>query len=168
MSDGDPRQTLLEARAARYRLDAAPVDASRATDMVVFERAGARYGVPIAALSGIHRLDSFTPLPGMTRAVKGLANVQGQLVAVHDLGSFAKPPRPPGAEIWLLVCQGSSSPLALLADDVDGVRSVAVDQLGAPPISLDAVRDCFAGFGEDGVGFLDLAHLLEHDEFFKA
>lgn len=169
MSERDDRRAVLEQRALRYRHrlggDEAPADT---IDVVVFERGGALYGVPITSLSAIRRAASLTLLPGLSPAVKGLANVQGRLVAVHDIGSFAKAPRPLGAEIWLLLCRGAGAGVALLADDVHGVRSVVPSQLAPPPVSLDSIRDCFIGFGEDGVAYLDLPRLLSNDDFFHA
>lgn len=169
MSQGDETRRILEQRARRYRhvLDADEAAAST-TDMVVFERAGAPYGLPIVRLAAIHRLDSITLLPGLSPVIKGLANVAGSLVAVHDIGSFAKEAQPLGAEIWLLVCRGVGDGVALLADDVAGVRPVASAQLKAPPVALESVRDCFLGIGQDDVAYLDLPRLLLHDDFFKA
>ena len=163
----DDRQVLAE-RAARYRAAVSDGPAERGLEMVLFQRCGARYGVPITALSGIHRVAGITRLPGLSPVVKGLANVQGRLVAVHDIGSFAKASREPGDELWLLVDHGEAASVALLADAVDGVRRVSSDDLREPPLSLEAIRDCFTGFDADGVGYLSLQRLLHNQDFFSA
>ncbi len=164
----DTTRQVLEARALRYRQRLDQDEAVQTTDMVVFERGGGLYGTAITELRGIHRPSQLSLLPGISPTVKGLANVQGRIVAVHDVGSFAKEPRPVGPEPWLLLCADAGDGIALLADDVRGVRSVAISQLRAPPVSLDSVRDCFIGFGKDGVAYLDIPRLLLNDGFFKA
>lgn len=162
-------QAILAARARRYREGLADDDVrTDRVEMALFRRAGSAYGVPIARLSSIHRAATLTSLPGLSGAVKGLANVRGRLVAVHDLGSFAKEPHPLGEELWLLVCGGRASGVALLADGVDEVRSIDVSRLAEPPLSLSSIRGCFVGFDPSGVGYVDLDQLLLTPAFFQA
>lgn len=164
----DDLALLLERRAARYSARTARDLVSEADQMVVFVRAGASYAVRLEALASIHRLSALVPLPGVAPTIAGLAGVEGRILTVHDIGSFAKPARPVGAEAWVLVCRGDPPDTGLLADGVTGLRPVIASTLSPPPISLDAVHDCFAGFTEDGVGCLALDALFRRPDFFDA
>jgi purine-binding chemotaxis protein CheW len=165
-------RALLRSRAARYR--AAPVvSGSAAADeghvaMVVFERCGARYGIALDALEVLQRARAITRLPGVSPVIQGLERVRGRVVAVHDLGCFGRPPQALGGGGWLLVGRGVAASVALLADDVDGVRIIDPTLLRAPPISLAGRRSCYLGFDEHGTAFLDFERLVQNEDFFHA
>lgn len=167
-------RAVLAERAQRYREPSSESSAigldgaEQRLAMVLFERAGARYGVPLDALEGLQRSAGITPLPGVSPVIKGLEKVRGRIVAVHDLGAFGKTPHPIGGRAWLLIGRDQAASLALLADDIEGVELIHRHELREAPIALGDRRGCFLGFGEDGVAYLDFDALIAHAPFFRA
>ncbi len=173
-ADDDEHSALavLAERARRYRKLPSETGIGAGADlkiaMVLFERAGARYGAPLDALDGLQRSEAITPLPGVSPVIKGLEKIRGRIVTVHDLGSFGKAAHPVGEKAWLLIGRDQRSSVALLADDIEGIEMIYRSGLRPAPIALGDRRDCFMGFGEDGVAYLDFDKLIAHEPFFRA
>lgn len=158
---------VLSDRAERYRmLEQERVDGGRS--MVIFSRGGTDYSTPVESISEIRITDQITALPGVSPVIKGVVNVRGRMAAVHDLASFNKPASPLPAIPWLLIGYGPTRDIALLADDVDGIRPMTEAELRPLPVSLSHKGAGFVGVGPGGVIVLDPPRLVESPDFFFA
>jgi len=124
---------ILEERA--HRLAAPPVrpSAGKSTDVLVFLRAGERYGVEALHVKEVRPTTSPTPLPGRRPGLAGIANHRGRILAVVDLGGLR--PRERGRpEGRIVAVQARDMAFGLLADEITGIVPIAQAEItvGAP------------------------------------
>lgn len=158
---------LLAERAERYR-QLEQSEARGGQLMVVFRRGETNYAAPLDSISAIRLSDRITTLPGISPVIKGVVNARGQMAAVHDLASFAKPACGLPKLAWLLIGHGPTRGSALLADEVDDIRRFHQAEIRPVPLSLAHKGPGFVGATEDGVVILDPPGLLSSPEFFFA
>jgi purine-binding chemotaxis protein CheW len=95
-------------------------------EILVFEVAGRRYGLPVAVVQELARAVTVTPVPGMPPGVEGVINVRGQVVPVFDLRCrFGLPVRPVELGDHLIVARSGSRRVALRVD-----RALEIAPLG--------------------------------------
>ncbi|MEO8603450.1 MAG: chemotaxis protein CheW [bacterium] len=103
-------------------------------EVLVFEIAGWRYGIPASDVRELLRSVTVTPLPNAPAAVEGLVNVRGAVIAVLDLrkrlGLPAKALDP--ADHFVLARTGGRD-VVLRVDR-------ALDVLQVPPEDIENVR----------------------------
>lgn len=157
---------LLARRAARYRQRSAAVSVD-SLEFVVFERAGVRYAIDVRQLLEIRPLARLTAVPGAAPVIKGIVQVRGQVVALHDLASLAGD-LPPGPSPFALVGTGEAAMIALLADSVEGVAPFDLADIHQPPVTLGLPEDCISGVTADGALILHLGGLIMQSTFFQA
>jgi chemotaxis signal transduction protein len=158
---------LLQRRAARFQRQET-VEEDQGSGMVVFERQGTHYALPLEELSEIRLAPRISPVPGVSAVIRGVVHMRGRMVAVHDLaclggGRVAVPSRP-----WLLLGQGEQGGVALIADDVEGVRQIRSEALRPVPLPLCSTLGSAAGVTEDDVIVLHLPALASDPSFFCA
>src|SRR5205085_8492167 len=104
-------------------------------DVLVFEVAGRRFGLPAAVVREVLRAVALTPLPKAPAVVEGLVNVRGTLVPVLDVrGRFGLPAKPLAPTDHLIVARAGGRLVALRVDH-------AHDLLPLTPADLRPARD---------------------------
>jgi len=117
------------------------------------------FGLPVARLREIVETPSVTPLPRLPAALRGIAQVRGELLAVADLATLLgldKPSRPG----CLAVLVGERGTLGLQATRTVGFRDIYEEELsgggeGERPL-LGVTRDL--------VTLLDVDRLLANEQ----
>lgn len=134
-SSPEDTRRILEARArAAARPVAAPDEVER-LEVLAFSLAGETYGVETRYVREARLLEELTELPCTPPFVAGVTSLHGQVVAIVDLRCFFGLPAPGITELNRVVVLGNRDETAfgLLADSVEGVRSIAVpEQEGLP------------------------------------
>jgi purine-binding chemotaxis protein CheW len=133
-------QRTLEERARRLAAPRErPADAE-STDVLVFLRAGERYGVEALHVKEVLPTTSPTPLPGRRPGLAGVANHRGHILAVVDLGGLR--PRSSGRpEGPIVVVEAPGMVFGLLADEITGIVPIdRVEMTGGAPGSEVWVR----------------------------
>ena len=104
--------------------------------IVVFRLDEQRYAVPLAVAERVVQVAEITPLPHAPRAILGVLNVHGQVVAVLDLRQrLGLQTRELILSDELLLVRAGQRIIALLVDGVEGVMEcprpaqVAVDRI---------------------------------------
>lgn len=161
------REVVLARRAERYRRVEQQVVTDR-VELVVFRRGGVRYGVRLDTLEEIRSARRISPLPGVSPVIRGVINVRGQIVAMHDLAAFRGATEPLPEQPWAVIGHGESSLIALVADQVEGVQRPENDAIRPIPLSMGDKESCFSGVLDDGTVVLDFAGLAGSAGFFLA
>jgi purine-binding chemotaxis protein CheW len=105
------------------------------TQLVVFSLKGLRCALHLAVVGRIERAVAVSPLPRAPEIVLGVINVRGRVFPVVDLRKrFRLPSRPIDAGDRLILASTSRRPVALLAEEVEGVESFTADRLAAEGI----------------------------------
>ena len=124
---------ILEERARRLATPIELPSRAESTEILVFLRAGERYGVEAFHVSEVLPTTSPTPLPGRRPALAGLMNHHGRVLAVVDLGGLRA--RSSGRPEGLIVAvEVPGMAFGLLADEVTGIVPIARADMatGAP------------------------------------
>ncbi|GAB4572165.1 MAG: hypothetical protein Kow0077_10770 [Anaerolineae bacterium] len=127
--------------------------------MLIYERAGERYGIPVShVLHGITEARS-TPLPCVPPFYRGLITLRGQILTVLDLQRFwhlpvQKDPSPPR----LIVITPGQLTLALQVDDIHNLADVNPAEI-IPPLTAGITLPHVQGLSPDGIVILDMDSL---------
>lgn len=115
-----------------------PVAGRQQREVLVFEVAGQRHGLPAGDVRGLIRAAAVTPFPQSPPGVEGILNLRGQVVPVIDVRRrLGLPQKALEPSDHFLVAQGPSGPVALHVDraldlaqvqngDIQEARNVAV------------------------------------------
>jgi purine-binding chemotaxis protein CheW len=137
---------------------------------VVFELAGERYGLPVAAVLEILRVGTLTRVPHSPVPVRGITNLRGRVLAVVDLRvRLGLPAAAVDARSRILVVDSRQRVLGLLVDAALQVRKLLPSALTPPPADVmtersDYIRGVYH-LEDQLIIALDLDRaLLIHDE----
>lgn len=138
---------------------------SEGTEMVEFVLSGENYAFASTAIREIYPVKEITPLPCTPPFVAGIINLRGQILSVLDLKQlFGLPRNTQSVSNRVLIIGSQEMEIGVIADEVLGVRMVALDDVQALPSTLSGVRsDYIEGVTTDRLILLDAQRLL-HDE----
>ncbi len=161
------RDAILARRAERYR-KVEERQSADTVDLVVFRRLANTYGVSLEALEEIRMAQNLTQVPDVKPVIRGIINVRGHIVAVHDLasvdGANARMPETP----WAVIGRAGETSLAIVADEVHGVIRPVEKSIRPVPLSIKRGDTGFQGVLDDGTLVLDFEELLQSEEFVVA
>ncbi|MBF0183263.1 MAG: purine-binding chemotaxis protein CheW [Magnetococcales bacterium] len=124
----DANERLLRRRAERLAIpeQSTAVDPTALT-VVEFLLDDEHYAIELRHIREIVPFRELTPVPGVQEAILGVVNLRGEIVALLDLRRlFALSPQAADAESRLIVLRSAEMEMALLADQVVGVRVVTL------------------------------------------
>lgn len=168
----DITNTLREMRAEYWR----SIEENQATadveirDYVVIRLGGERFGLLSAMTREVLRMPRLVRVPRVAEHIPGVINLRGEIVAVTDLRALLGLPikeLPLGGR--LIVAESAGLLTALVAEEVEGIRSVVADAI--EPLTKgpgDFLRETAEGRVVDDEGMLvllDLAKILARPEF---
>lgn len=136
---------------------------SATTEILIFEIAASRYGVPAAKVRELLRAVSVTPLPNAPRFVEGIINVRGELIPVVDLAArFGLPNRPISHTDHLIVVWTGEHTVAIRAERASHLVRVEARQIEPVDRHVPGMRS------REGVAMLSegLVLLIEPEKLF--
>ncbi len=100
------------------------------TDKIVhFALNEMRFALYLPAVERIYRLVEITPLPKAPAIVLGLVNIQGRVIPVVNVRKrFHLPEREPELSDKLVLAHTAQRPVALIVDDVGGVKEISDEE----------------------------------------
>ncbi|GAB4521002.1 MAG: chemotaxis protein CheW [Anaerolineae bacterium] len=137
--------------------------------LVIFRLGAERFGVDIAQVQGIERLQPITRVPQAPPFIKGVINLRGQITPIMDLRQrFGFEEAEATKETRLVVVMLRGQRMALLVDAVDGVLRVSADSIEPPSAWVASVdTSCVLGIAKTEQGLiilLDLDRVLSGEE----
>ncbi len=115
---------ILEERARRLAAPPDPPSNAESIEVLVFLRAGERYGVEALQVKEVLPTTSPTPLPGRRPGLAGVANHRGRILAVVDLGGL-RPRSAARTEGRIVAVEVPGMAFGLLADEITGIVPIA-------------------------------------------
>lgn len=140
---------------------------ARIRQFLSFAVDGRPYCVGIADVREIRQWMRATPLPNQPPHVLGVLNLRGSIVPVQDLRILLGAPAPDPVDTNVIVIvQVGTRRAGLLVDSVSDILSLAEEEIQPVPIGRtrdgsEALLEALATQGEQMVGILDLARVLE-------
>lgn len=137
--------------------------------LVVFDLAGEHYGVDIAAVEGIIKLQAITSVPHAPAFVEGVTNLRGKVLPVIDLRKrFGLPQAQPTKDSRIVVVEMNGATVGMVVDGVSEVLRVGAEAIEPPSPIVTTVDSAFirgiAKVGERLVILLDLGKVLSAEE----
>lgn len=136
---------------------------------VVFDVANEHYGVDIAAVESIIKIQAITAVPGAPNFVEGVTNLRGTVLPVIDLRKRFKLPRQETHKNnRIVVVDMSGAKVGMVVDAVSEVLRVPAEAV-EPPSPLVSTTDTafirgIAKVDDRLVILVDLAKVLSKDE----
>ncbi|MGI8546857.1 MAG: chemotaxis protein CheW [Gemmatimonadaceae bacterium] len=128
------------------------------TDLLIFELAGVRGGLPVASVREIVRAVQISPLPGAPSVIEGVINVRGSVIPVVSLRArLGLPPSTLDASEHMIVMSALQRDVALRVDRALTLAPVADEDISSP----DALTG--AAWNVAGVARLADGLLVIHD-----
>jgi purine-binding chemotaxis protein CheW len=136
---------------------------------VIFELEGEYYGVPIAEVETIIKMQAVTRLPNMPGFLQGVTNLRGKVLPVVDLRSrFGMSCGAATDKTRIIVAALEAHHLGLVVDGVSEVMTVPAGAVEPPPSFTASVNASFitgiARVGSRLIILLDLFKVLREDE----
>ena len=92
--------------------------------ILLFAVGGLKHALPLSGVERVELAAEVTPLPEAPHVVIGALNVRGRILAVLSMRRrLHLPERGVTAEDWIIIVQSSRRRIALIVDEVMGVRS---------------------------------------------
>jgi purine-binding chemotaxis protein CheW len=137
--------------------------------LVVFQLCGQHYGVDIAAVESIIKMQPITLVPRTLAFVEGVTNLRGTVLPVFDLRKrFGLPPQEPTKDTRIITIQLPGNTAGIIVDSVLEVLRVPEDLIEPPPpIATTADSTYLVGIAKVNDQFvilLDLSQVLTTEE----
>ena len=140
----DDVRRILEARARAAAKPPEQPDHVIRLDILTFSLSGETYGVETGRVREVCRLKDLTALPCTPPFVAGIMNLRGDILAVLDLRQFFQLPAKGLTDLnRVIVLKRGDDELGLLADSIDGVRTVPTTHLQGGLPTLTGIRERF-------------------------
>ncbi len=132
---------------------------------VIFEVAGESYGVDIAVVESIIKVQPITIVPHAPPFVEGITNLRGEVLPIIDLHKrFGMPVREPTRDSRIVVVSMGNIKVGMIVDGVSEVLTVPHENIEPPPAMVTSMNSAFitgiAKVGERLVILLDLGKVL--------
>jgi purine-binding chemotaxis protein CheW len=113
--------------------------------LVVFDLANECYGVDIAAVESIIKMQPITAVPRTASFVEGVTNLRGAVLPVVDLRKrFGLPVREASKDTRIVVVEVQGETVGMVVDAVLEVLSVSEANVEPPPSLVSTVESDFA------------------------
>jgi purine-binding chemotaxis protein CheW len=137
--------------------------------LVVFELANEHYGLDIATVEGIIKMQAITRMPQAPNFVEGVTNLRGSVVPVIDLRKrFGLEHQEETRDTRIVVVYMDRTKVGMIVDGVSEVLRVPEDAIEPPPTMVTTVNSAFikgiAKLENRLVILLDLNRVLSLDE----
>lgn len=137
--------------------------------LVVFELAGEHYGVDIAAVESIIKMQTITAVPHAPAFVEGVINLRGKVLPVVDLRErFGLPSQEIGSDSRIIVVNLTSMEIGMIVDAVSEVLTVSDSAIEPPPPLVITIDSSFitgiAKMADRLIILLDLSRVLSLNE----
>ena len=164
-----PQETRLILRARARVLAQEPQQAASALDLldiIEFRLASETYGIESAFIRETYPLKDLTPLPGVPPFVLGIINVRGQILSVIDLKKFFNlSANGLGQLNKLIILRNEQMEFGILADDILGARSIALEAIQAAPPTVSGIgAQHLRGVTAERVIILDSERILGDEQ----
>ena len=139
------------------------------TQIVVFELGSENFGVEIASVESIIKMQPITQLPHVSSFVEGVTNLRGKVLPVIDLRKrFGLAPRETDKNSRIIVVSLDQTEVGMIVDEVSEVLTVPAGVVEPVPAITSTVDSSFitgiAKLNQRLVILLDLHSILANEE----
>ncbi len=131
-------------------------------EVVEFLLAYERYAIGSAHVQEVYPLTHLTRVPCTPPFVLGITSVRGRILSILDLKKFFELPEETLTQLnKIIIVRNESVEFGILADEMRGVRSIALDELALSLPTLTGIRAAYLiGVTPERVAVLDVEKIL--------
>lgn len=112
--------------------------------LVIFELAGEFYGIDIAMVESIIKMQAVTAIPRAPAFVEGVTNLRGKILPVIDLRKrFGFPPAEASKDARIVVVEMNEAAVGIVVDEVSEVLRVNPANIEPPSPIVRTVNSSF-------------------------
>lgn len=156
-------QAILKERARSLAELKSPADpGAERIDVLEFQLSGETYAIAAAFIAETFPLGDFTPLFCTPPFVMGIINIRGKIVSIVDMRRFFDIPVVGLSNLnRVIVVRSGKMEFGILADSISGMRSLALQDLQAPPPTFTGIREEFlTGVTAERLVLLNMERIL--------
>lgn len=126
-----------------------------------------RYAVAASYVSEVLLLTEITPIPGAPPFIMGVINLRGKIVSLVNLKiKFSLKEKGLTEFNKVIILSNGHMEFGIVADAIAGTKSIALDILSPPPITLgELASELVIGVDPNGLILLDVARILDSSQF---
>ncbi|MEW5762751.1 MAG: chemotaxis protein CheW [Bacillota bacterium] len=148
---------------------AAAEEKEREEQIVVFQLAEQNYGVDIAGVYEIIRMENVTRVPRAPSFVEGVINLRGRIIPVIDLRKrFGMPPAEHTRATRIVIVEMDGTTVGMIVDAVLEVLRIPASSIEPPPAVIHGIEAAYlrgiALWGERLIILLNLQRVLYEAE----
>jgi len=137
--------------------------------VVTFQVGAEQYGLDIASVQEIDRLQPITRVPQAVSFVEGVIHVRGAIIPVVDLARrFGLESIVADRRTRIIITSLRGQSVGFIVSSVAEVAAIPIKSIGSPPpLTFDRTRKFISGMarvGETLISILSLDHLLSTEE----
>ena len=158
----EERKRILKERAKALAYTEKKKTMEETIEIVDFLLAKEHYGIESRYIHEVYPLKNYTPLPGVPSFVLGLLNVRGRIISVVDIKKFFDMPTRGISDLnKVIIINDDYMEFGILADEILGVRNIAISGLSHPLQTLTGISGKFVkGVTGERLVVLDAAKIL--------
>lgn len=113
--------------------------AGKEIQLVVFRLAGEEFGLDIAQVREIIRMQGITPMPQAPEFIEGVINLRGQIIGVMDLAKrFGLKSQTKTEKSRIVVVEIKENTVGLIVDEVPEVLRISEGQIDPTPSVIES------------------------------
>jgi purine-binding chemotaxis protein CheW len=133
------------------------------TPVIVFQLGNERFGIELSQTKQVFPRVPITPLPNTSGLLLGVANLNGSLCSVIDLGKLLNTRAAVSDGGYIVLMHACGKQLGLWAETLEGVCQLDFERLVAVDAATSDPRGGFVrGTTDDRILVLDAMSLIEH------
>ena len=137
--------------------------------LVIFKLENEKFGIDIASVDGIIKMQNITSIPRAPHFVEGVLNLRGTIVPIIDLRMrFDFPPKTITPNTRIINVMLSKKRVGMIVDEVSEVLSISEENIEAAPPMVTSINSSFitgiAKINEQLVIMLDVEQIFSQEE----
>jgi purine-binding chemotaxis protein CheW len=158
----EEKKQILKARAISLARETKTDAIQESAEMIEFRLSDEKYAIESRFVREVYPLKELTPLPCTPAFVLGIINLRGQIISVIDIKKFFELPEQGLSDLnRAIIVQNGQMEFGILADAIQGVRILPLEEIQPPPSTLTGIRASYLkGITKEGLVVLDIQRML--------
>ena len=159
----EEKRTILRARAKSLAQEPERKgEAEEHLEVLAFLLAHEMYAIETVFIREVYPLTELMPLPCTPDYIFGIINIRGQILTIIDMKKFFDLPEKGITNLnRVILVQGETMELGILADEILGIRNIPAGGLHPPPPTMTGIHAGYLkGVAGDGLILLDTERFL--------
>jgi purine-binding chemotaxis protein CheW len=131
-------------------------------EVLVFLLAHEMYAIETVFIREVYPLTELTPVPCTPDYIFGIINIRGQILTIIDMKKFFDLPERGITNLnRVILVEGETMELGILADEIIGIQNISENRLNSPVPTMTGIHAGYLrGVTDEGLILLDMERVL--------